>query len=138
MLKYRLGVGLDRNTRGRDPELALSRLAEAEKLDPLSPLQADVHSARAAACFFARRFAEAIEAARRSLATTPEATAPRRYLIAALVESGALAEAATERHALLERQPTSSIRRAIALNVYRHPWMTDMFVTALRRAGLPE
>ena len=34
---------------GGDTERALQRLVEAERLDPLSPLQADVHSARSVA-----------------------------------------------------------------------------------------
>jgi adenylate cyclase len=121
-----------------ESDLALERLDAAEKLDPLSPLQADSHSARAAALFFAKRFGEAAEAARRSLATTPEATAPRRFLIAALAQSGAHDEAATECNELLRRQPTSSISRSRANSPFRHGWMSELFLQGLRRAGLPE
>ena len=45
---------------GGDTERALQRLIEAERLDPLSPLQADVHSARSVALLVGRRFPEAV------------------------------------------------------------------------------
>ena len=121
-----------------ETELALLRLAEAERLDPLSPLQADVHSARSAALFMARRVPEAIEAARRSIATTPEATTPRRYLIAARWQAGLHEEARLECAAMLARQPNASLRRSRSLHALRHPWMTDFLIDGLRGAGLPE
>lgn len=120
------------------PELALQRLSETEKLDPLSPLQADSHSARAAALFFAMRFPDSADAARRSLATTPEATSPRRFLVAALAQSGMLEEAAIERDELLRRQRTSSVSRSRAINPFRHDWMSELFLDGLRKAGLPD
>lgn len=123
---------------GGETDLALNRLAEAEKLDPLSPLQADVHSARSLALFLGRRFAEAVEAARRSIATVPEATSPRRYLVAALWHAGAHEEAKAECAAMLERQPNASLRRSRSLHLLRHAWMTDLLIDGLRDAGLPE
>lgn len=121
-----------------ESETALARLAQAERLDPLSPLQADVHSARAAALFFARRFADAAAAARRSLASAPGATAPRRYLAAALAHLGRGEDARAAAAELVSRQPSSSVRRSRDINPYRHPWMTELFLDGLRRAGLPE
>lgn len=123
---------------GGDTELALRRLAEAERLDPLSPLQADVHSARSVALLMGRRFLDAVEAARRSIATTPEATTPRRFLIAALWHAGAHEEARTECAAMLARQPNASLRRGRWLQVLRHSWMADLVVEGLRGAGVPE
>lgn len=120
-----------------ETDLALRRLAEAERLDPLSALQADVHSARSAALFFGHRFAEAADAARRSIATTPEATTPRRFLVAALWQLGAHAEARAECAAMQERQPNVSLRRSLN-TLFRHPWMTALFRDGLRGAGLPE
>lgn len=121
-----------------DSEEALRRLAEAERLDPVSPLQADIHAARAAALLFARRFGEAAAAARRSLASVPEATSPRRFLAAALACAGEAAAARAAVAALLERQPGSSVARSRAINPFRHPWMTTLFLDGLREAGLPE
>jgi adenylate cyclase len=123
---------------GGDTELALHRLSEAERLDPLSPLRADLHSARSVAFLAGRRFPEAIEAARRSIATTPEATSPRRFLISALWHAGEKEEARFECAALLARQPNASIRRSRSLHVMRHSWMTDLLLDGLRGAGLPE
>lgn len=123
---------------GGETELALHRLSEAERLDPISSLQADVHSARSVALLVGRRFPEAAEAARRSIATTPEATAPRRFLVSALWHAGMHEEARSECAALLARQPNASLRRSQSLQAMRHPWMTDLLLDGLRGAGLPE
>lgn len=124
---------------GGDTELALHRLSEAERLDPLSPLQADLHSARSAALLLARRFPEAVDAARRSIATTPEATSPRRFLVSSLWHAGAHEEARSECIALLARQPNASLRRfRRGLQAMRHRWMADLLIDGLRGAGLPE
>jgi adenylate cyclase len=121
-----------------ETELALRRLSEAERLDPLSPLQADVHSARSAALLVGRRYREAVEAARRSIATTPEATAPRRFLAAALWHAGEHEEARVECAAMLARQPDFVLRWSLSLNTMRHPWMTALLIDGLRGAGVPE
>jgi TolB-like protein len=121
-----------------DAERALARLAEAERLDPLSPLQADVHAARSAALFVGRRFDEAAQAARRSIATTPEATSPRRFLVAALWHAGERDAARLECAELLRRQPNASLSRSRSLQVFRVPAVTEMLIEGLRGAGLPE
>ena len=123
---------------GGDTERALQRLVEAERLDPLSPLQADVHSARSVALLVGRRFREAAEAARRSIATTPEATSPRRFLVAALWHAGEHEEARLECAALMERQPNASLARSRTLQPLKHPWMLDLLIDGLRGGGMPE
>lgn len=133
---WRLGGWV--STWSGEMETALQRLAEAQTLDPLSALQADTHAARSAALFLARRFPEAVDAARRSIATTPEATSPRRFLIASLWHHGSEEDARAECAAMLARQPNASIRRSLALNPFRHPWMTDLLIEGLRGAGVPE
>ena len=122
---------------GADTERALQRLVEAERLDPLSPLQADVHSARSAALLMGRRFRDAAEAARRSIATTPEALAPRRFLVAALWHAGEHEESRRECAALIKRQPNSSLSRSQTLNALKYPWMTALMIDGLRGAGMP-
>ncbi|MGL9623086.1 winged helix-turn-helix domain-containing protein [Bradyrhizobium sp. U531] len=121
-----------------DTDRALQRLAEAERLDPLSPLQSDVHSARSVALLVGRRFQEAVDAARRSIATTPEATAPRRFMIAALWHAGEHEEARRECAALMERQTNSSLARSRTLQSLRNPWMLDLLIDGLRGSGMPE
>jgi adenylate cyclase len=85
-----------------------------------------------------RRFLDAVEAARRSIATTPEATTPRRFLIAALWHAGAHEEARLECAAMLARQSNASIRRGRWFQVLRHSWMADLMIEGLRGAGVPE
>jgi adenylate cyclase len=121
-----------------DSERALLRLLEAERLDPLSPLQSDVHSARSVALLVGRRFDDAVDAARRSIATTPEAITPRRFLVAALWHAGKRDEARLECLTLLQSQPNSSLTRSRGLRKLRHPWMIDLMIDGLRGAGMPE
>ncbi len=122
---------------GGEPEVALARADEAERLDPLSPLQSDLLSVRAAALFYAERFGEAVAAARRSLSNVPEATTARRYLVAALASAGDMQAARSELAALLQRQPNSTIQRTRA----GHPLRNEQFLTrlldALHLAGMP-
>ncbi len=133
---WRLGAWV--SAWGGNIEEALARVDEAERLDPLSPLQADLHSVRAASLFYAGRYDEAITVARRSLASVPEATTPRRYLAAALVRVGDMAEARHELEKLVRLQPNSSIRRTIAMHPLRDKAMLTNYLGALRQAGMPE
>ena len=84
-----------------------------------------------------RRFGEAEHWSRRSLADNPTWAGTRRYHAAALAELGRLDEARAEIAALLQVQPNSSIARS-RLNSFRHGWMYDLYLGALRAAGLPE
>lgn len=133
---WRLGAWV--SVWGGDVAQALSRVDQAEKLDPLSPLQADLHAVRAAALFYAGRCGEAVAVARRSLASVPEATTPRRYLVAALMCVGARDEARRELAELVRLQPSSSIRRTSAGHPLRDKAMLARLIDALRDAGMPE
>jgi len=121
-----------------EPETALARADQAERLDPLSPLQSDLLTVRAAAFFYAERYDEAVAAARRSLANVPEATTARRYLVAALACRGDLPAARSELAALLQRQPNSTIQRTKAGHPLRDERLRDRLLDALRQAGMPE
>ncbi|WP_167561615.1 winged helix-turn-helix domain-containing protein [Bosea lupini] len=121
-----------------EADLALSRAAEAERLDPLSPLQADLLAVRSAALFYAGRYDEAVTAARRSLANVPEATTPRRYLTAALVHAGDLPGARAELAELVRLQPNASLGRTRAMHPLRDKASLERYVEALRQAGMPE
>ncbi|BAT59572.1 transcriptional regulator HilA [Variibacter gotjawalensis] len=125
-------------TFGGESDLALQRLDVCEQLDPISPLLADAHSCRAGALLFARRFEDAITAARRSIAVAPQATTPRRFLVSALHHVGAFDDAKTELQQLMKLQPNSSLTRSRLLNRYRHQWMTDLVVEGLGQSGMPE
>ncbi len=133
---WRLGAWV--SVWGGDLDQALRRIEEADRLDPLSPLQADLQSVRAAALFFAGRFGESAAAARRSLASVPEATTPRRYLVAALAAAGDVAQAHLALADLVRLQPNSSISRTIAGHPLRDRGMLQRLHDALRRAGMPD
>lgn len=133
---WRLGAWV--SVWGGEPEIALARAREAERLDPLSPLQADLLTVRAAAFFHARRHEEAIAAARRSIATVPEATTPRRYLTAALSSAGDFKAARRELAELMSLQPNSSIRRVRRMHPLHKTDLLESFLAALREAGMPE
>lgn len=120
-----------------EPDKALARIAEAERLDPLSPLKADLQAVHAAALFYAGRNDEALAVARRSLASVPEAMTPRRYIVAALVCLGDMPEARRELAELLRLQPNSSLRRAAVMHPLRDRAMLDRILDALRKAGMP-
>lgn len=133
---WRLGAWV--SVWGGDVAQALSRVDEAERLDPLSPLQADLHAVRAAALFYAGRYEEAVAVARRSLANVPEATTPRRYLVAALVHLEDREAAARELAELVRLQPSSSLRRTSAGHPLRDKSMLARIIDALREAGMRE
>jgi adenylate cyclase len=118
-------------------EVAIERLAVAERLDPLSPDIVQIWHCRGTAHYFARRFEEAVVTERRAIAAKPERAGQRTYLIAALVGLGDLEGARTEAEALLRLQPSRTLRRTRETNSYP-PWMMDMYLGALRRAGIPE
>ena len=61
----------------------------------------------------------------------------RRYHAASLAHCGRVSEAQAEIQSLLKVQPNSSIARS-RLNSFRYDWMYDLYVGALRIAGLPE
>jgi adenylate cyclase len=118
-------------------DLAIERFAVAERLDPLSPDVAFLWNGRAVAHYFAGRFQEAVAAERRAIAAKPDFASQRTYLIAALVGSGELEEARVEADALLRLQPNRTLRRTRETNHYP-AWMMEMYLDALRRAGIPE
>lgn len=133
---WRLGAWV--SVWGGEAEIALARAQEAERLDPLSPLQADLLTVRAAAFFYAGRHDEAIAAARRSIATVPEATTPRRYLTAALSCAGDIEAARRELADPMSLQPNSSLRRARAMHPLHKTDLLERLLDALREAGMPE
>jgi len=119
-------------------DLALERFAVAERLDPLSPELFQVWHGRGVAHYFARRFDEAIAAERRCLAAKPSHAPLRTYLVAALVGRGDIEAARVEAEALLRLQPNRTLRRTRETNHHQPPWMMEMYLDALRRAGIPE
>ncbi|MCC7282150.1 MAG: winged helix-turn-helix domain-containing protein [Acetobacteraceae bacterium] len=121
-----------------DLDLAANALDRAERLDPLSPDIARVWTGRGALRFFSGRPEVAIGVLRRAVARSPDWPPPRVYLFVSLVAAGALDDARNEARALLRIQPNRTIRRTRETNAYRPPWMMEMLLDAMRRAGVPE
>ncbi len=71
------------------------------------------------------------------MSARPEHAGLRTYLIAALVDLGELEAARMETSTLLRLQPSRTLRRTRETNHYRG-WMMEMYLDALRRAGIPE
>ena len=61
----------------------------------------------------------------------------RRHVAAALAHLGRVEEARAEIAEVLKRQPDLSLARS-RLSSFRHPWMYDLYLEGLRKAGLPE
>jgi adenylate cyclase len=120
-----------------DFEMALSRVAVSERLDPLSSAVAYRLALRAAVWFFQRRFDEAIDAAERALGWAPDYNAARRFLVAALALSGREEEARAHVDELLRRDPESTLRQLRVFDPFRYDWMMGFLIGGMRRAGFP-
>jgi adenylate cyclase len=120
-----------------EEELALEQFEAARRMSPVDPRAYLTFSAMAAAHFFARRFEESVHWSGRALEET-QMVVPLRYRAAALVHLGRLGEARSSIATILTKQPDLTIRFLRESFKFRHPWMTDMYLDALKVAGLPE
>lgn len=116
---------------------ALARADASERLDPLSLEEVNRLNMRASANFFRRNFALTVQLAERALARAPDYSSARRYLIIALMEMDRVEEAGAQMKILRKRDPTSTLKRSKADSLFRHDWMIELYLNALRRAGLP-
>jgi adenylate cyclase len=120
-----------------ESDKAIQQYEIALRLNPLDPRRYLMFNGIAMAHFFARRFEDAEQWSRRSSTENPAWAGTRRYHAASLAQCGRLSEAQADIHELLKMQPNSSIARS-RLNSFRHEWMYDLYLGALRLAGLPE
>ena len=121
-----------------ESDRAIERFEKAERLDPLSPDLSHVWHGYGVAHFFAGRYPQAIGHLRRAIARSQSFPAPRTYLISALVAAGEVSEGACEAGELLRIQPNRSLHRTRETNFFRHPWMMELYIDGLRRAGIPD
>jgi TolB-like protein/class 3 adenylate cyclase/Tfp pilus assembly protein PilF len=121
------------------PEHAIEAFQRAMRLSPLDPLNFTFAGGIAFAHLFARRFAEAVEWADRSLNQAPQYTPVLRLKLVACVHLGRIQEAHELLQQVLDRQPDLTID---GLRAY--PGMTvtpeifEIWVEGFRKAGLPE
>ena len=121
-----------------DVDEGLERLARAERLSPLDPLQFHKQSAIAHGYFFADRHEEALSFARKALHEAPTSHAALRIAAASAALAPSHTEAEQFVRRLQQRDPqlrVSNLRDA--LGPYQ-PVMLEKYEDALRRAGLPE
>ena len=119
-----------------ESDKALEQFETAWRMNPQDP-KAFTFTGMAAAHFFARRFDECIAWGRRATDEASGANIARRHVAAALALLGRIGEAKAEIAEVLKRQPSSSLTRS-RLSSFRYPWMYDLYLDGLRKAGLPE
>jgi adenylate cyclase len=119
-----------------ESDKALEQFETAWRMNPQDP-KAFTFTGMAAAHFFARRFEDCITWGRRATDEAAGANIARRHVAAALALVGRIDEAKAEIGEVLKRQPNSSLARS-RLSSFRHPWMYDLYLDGLRKAGLPE
>jgi adenylate cyclase len=122
---------------GGESHKGIEQLQVAQRLNPIDPRGSLVRSALATAHFFAREFETTVSLMRQVLAEVPSNNIARRYLAAALSHLGRVEEAREVVEDLLRTQPNSSLSLS-RTNRFRHPWMMDLYIEGLRKAGLPE
>ena len=112
-------------------ELLLASL----RLNPRDPATAMVGGAIAASYYVERRYAEAVEAARRCLTDHPAYHAPRRFLVAALGQLGREGEGAAALHEWLKVAP--DVFEVMVRNRPPYVRVTDheQLFDGLRKAG---
>jgi adenylate cyclase len=107
-------------------------------LSPFDPL-AFVNALNIAlAHFAARRFAQAIEWADRTLHDQPRTVSAMRAKVVALAHLGRLEEARAELRRMLAIDPKLTIAGFHAYAHFAAPEVLELQVTGLRLAGLPE
>jgi TolB-like protein/tetratricopeptide (TPR) repeat protein len=122
-----------------DLDVALEHLARARRLSPFGPMMGESLSATAHAHFFAGRYEEACHWAARTRLESPHVLGGVRIAAASNALAGRPDQAQAAVADLLRIDPVRRISNWWdTLGPYRHPDHRAMFLTALRRAGLPE
>jgi len=121
-----------------ESDQALAHFILGRRMNPVDPRGWITFIGLATAHFFARRFEEAEKAARRGIAQMVRNIGSRRLLAAALAHLDRVEEAREVARELLTLQPNLTVSFNRRFPRYRHPWMTELLIEGLRKAGLPE
>ena len=116
---------------------AIEQFKEARRLSPVDPKGYFPLLGLATAHFFAGHFEESVTITGRILAEVPTHNVARRYRAAALAHLGRFDEAGVVIADLLKAQPTSNLRTSRS-SVFRDPRMSELYISGLEKAGLPE
>jgi TolB-like protein len=121
-----------------DPALAGRHLDELDRPAAM-PIDAPlVSAARIAVLFFARRFTDALLAARTALIRGPGLPLSRVFCIAALAHAGEREEASLQAAALLSIQPHRTLRMTDQAMHFHDAAMRTLLLDGLRLAGIPD
>jgi adenylate cyclase len=118
-------------------ERARNLLQQAARIDPLDPKAYHTNELIGFSFFFEKRFEDAVRWCQIALDQNPRFSATLRVLAASLAHLGRVEEAKQIIGDLLALQPNSGLRIS-RLNNFRYPWMVDLYVEGLQKAGLPE
>jgi tetratricopeptide (TPR) repeat protein len=118
-------------------ELAIERAQRLLRLIPFNSLNRRAHHALAISYFHNQRYGDAAEAARRVIDANLGYSLPRAILAAALMRFGRTDEAKAAVQAVLECQPSFTIRGTLVA-VGLEPAVFRPLADAWREVGLPE
>ena len=116
-------------------EKAIAYFQQALRMSPHDPLKAFFYSGTGVGHYYAERYDEAIEWARRAIRERPGFSAAHRILCAALAQAGRDAETRIAMEKLREVQPNVSIAW-IEQHVPYTPRAMPHFLDGMRKAGL--
>jgi len=118
-------------------DIAIERAQRALQLSPFDPFNFLAYNGLAISYFHARRYAEAYDAARRSVQLNPRFGVSHAFLIAALVGLERDEDAKRSARHLLELDPQFAIGRfAVVAGIQSEVF--EPFADAWRAAGIPE
>jgi adenylate cyclase len=120
--------------RGRHSECR-DEVSTSLRLNPRDPMSATTASLSAMSWYLEGKYDEAVEASRRCLEDYPAYAAPRRFLVAALAQSGRLEEAAAELREFVTKAP--GVFNVMIGNrpPYMSPGDQEHLLDGIRKAG---
>jgi Flp pilus assembly protein TadD len=121
-----------------DPDAAIASLERVVQLSPRDPYLYIVVGEMARSHFTAGRFEQAVEFARRSIRMRPDVAIGHNVLAAALAELGRIPEAREALRGAMELTPDYTVATAREQLSAIPPDLVERWVSALRKAGLPE
>lgn len=117
-------------------DVAIDRANRALRLSPFDPLNFVSYNALAISYLHLHEFAQAYDAARRSVQTNPRFSVSRAFLTAALMQLGRDDEAQSEARQVLAIDRTFSVKR-FSVTVDIEPSVFAPIAQAWEKAGLP-
>jgi TolB-like protein/Tfp pilus assembly protein PilF len=122
-------------TRAGKPEESIALHKKGMRLDPITP-PGNIGTL-GLAYLMAGRYEEAILACKKAIHSEPDLLAVHNYLAASYSLAGREEEARSEAAEVLRIDPKFSVERFVMARPFKNQADTDLFINALRKAGLP-